>query len=65
MKATVFWIFGILQSLSLGIIVFLLFRALNIINGQRVVGLDTQIVLSFSFPLFLLIVEFIIFIKKR
>ncbi len=63
MKASVFWIFGILQSLSLGMIVFLFFRALNLINGASVVGLDTQIVMSVSFPLFLLLVEYVIFAK--
>ena len=64
MNTTVFWIFGTLQSLSLSMIVFLLFRALNIINGERVIGLDTQIVLSLSFPLFLLLIEYIIYTKK-
>lgn len=63
MKATVFWIFGILQSVSLGLIVFLVFRALNLIYGSAVIGLDSQIVLSVSFPLFLLIVEYIIYKK--
>lgn len=63
MKTTVFWIFGILQSFSLGMVVFLVFRALNLINGENVIGLDTQILLSISFPLFLLIVEYIIYKK--
>jgi len=64
MKATIFWIFGVLQSLSLGAIIFLVFRALNMIRGERVIGLDAQIVLSIAFPLFLLLVEYIIY-KKR
>ena len=64
MKTIVFWIFGILQSLSLGIIIFLLFRALNLINGESIIGLDTQILMSISFPLFLLLVEYVIFTKK-
>ena len=63
MKSTVFWIFGFLQSLSLGTIIFLVFRALNLIYGEAVIGLDTQILLSVSFPLFLLIVEYIIYKK--
>ena len=63
MKATMFWIFGILQSLSLGVIVFLIFRALNLIHGKPVIGLDTQILLSVSFPLFLLIMEYMIYKK--
>jgi hypothetical protein len=64
MKKNIFWIFGILQSLSLGFIIFLLFRSLNIINGSAVIGTDTQIILSITFPLFLLIVEFIIYNSK-
>ncbi|MEA1986475.1 MAG: hypothetical protein U9N76_03160 [Candidatus Marinimicrobia bacterium] len=64
MKTKIFWIFGILQSLSLGTIIFLIFKSLNLINGENVIGLDTQILLSISFPLFLLIVEYIIFKKE-
>ena len=64
MKTTTFWIFGILQSLSLGTIIFLLFRSLNLIKGDNVIGLDTQILLSVAFPLFLLLVEYIIYTKK-
>jgi len=64
MNTKIFWIFGILQSLSLGIIIFLLFRSLNLIKGESVIGLDTQILLSVSFPIFLFIVEYIIY-KKR
>ncbi len=65
MNKKMFWIFGILQSLSLGIIVFLLFRSLNLIKGDSVIGLDTQILLSISFPLFLLLVEYIIYKKDN
>ncbi len=64
MNTKIFWIFGILQSFSLGVIVFLLFRSLNLIKGESVIGLDTQILLSISFPLFFLLVEYIIY-KKR
>ncbi len=65
MKQTLFWIFGILQSLSLSIIIFLLFRALIQIKGENIVGLDTQILMSISFPLFLLLVEYTIYTKDR
>lgn len=65
MNKKMFWIFGILQSLSLGIIVFLLFRSLNLIKGDSVIGLDTQILLSISFPLWLLLVEYIIYKKDN
>jgi hypothetical protein len=64
MNTKAFWIFGILQSLSLGIIIFLLFKSLNLIMGQRVIGLDTQILLSLAFPLFLLLVEYVIYSKR-
>ena len=64
MSTKVFWIFGILQSLSLGTIIFLLFRSLSLIHGECVIGLDTQISLSIAFPLFLLLVEYVIYSKK-
>jgi len=60
----IFWIFGILQSFSLGTIIFLVFRSLNMIKGESVIGLDAQIVLSISFPLFLLLVEWLIYRKR-
>lgn len=37
----IFWIFGILQSITLGAIVFLIFRSLNIISEVEVIGVDT------------------------
>lgn len=64
MNARVFWVFGILQSISLGLIVFLIFRSLNVIKGESIVGLDTRILLSISFPLFLLLVQYTILAKK-
>ncbi len=64
MNARVFWIFGILQSVSLGMIVFLVFRSLNAIQGETLVGLDTTILLSTAFPLFLLLVAYTIHTKK-
>ncbi|UCG29956.1 MAG: hypothetical protein JSV53_10720 [candidate division WOR-3 bacterium] len=64
MNVRLFWIFGILQSLSLGVIIFLVFRSLNMIKGESIIGLDTQIVLCVCFPLFLLLVEWLIYNKK-
>ncbi len=64
MSTKIFWIFGTLQSLSLGAIIFLVFRALNQISGASVVGLDTQILVSLAFPLFFLMVEYVIYTKK-
>jgi len=58
-----FLIFGILQSTSLGTIIFLVFRSLNMISEVEVIGLDTQILLSILFPVFLLIVEYFIYSK--
>jgi uncharacterized membrane protein len=63
MNKNIFWIFGILQSLSLGTIIFLLFKSLSLIKGEQVIGLDTQIVLTIAFPLFFLIVEYAIYRK--
>jgi len=53
----IFWLFGILQAVTLGLIVFFLLKTTNI-------GSDTSIVLSLLFPLFTLIVEYIIYSKK-
>ncbi len=60
----IFWIFGALQSATLGVIIFLLFRSLNTIAGLEVIGLDTQVLLSTLFPLFLLLVEYLIYTKE-
>jgi hypothetical protein len=62
-KTNLFWIFGILQSITLGIIIYLVFRSLNMIAGISTIGPDTQILLSVLFPLFLLIVEYVIYSK--
>jgi hypothetical protein len=35
------------------------------IKGECIIGWDTQILLSIAFPLFLLIVEYIIFSKEK
>ncbi len=59
----IFWIFGILQSSTLGAIIYLIFESLNMISEVRVIGLDTQILLSILFPLWLLIVEYTIYSK--
>ena len=64
MNTKIFFIFGILQSISLGVIIFLIFRSLNAIEDTMVIGLDTRILLSIMFPLFLLLVEYTIFTKK-
>ena len=53
-----FWIFGIIQAVSLGFIIYFILNSLNTI------GLDTQIVLSCVFPLFLLITEYVIYSKR-
>ena len=53
-----FWIFGVLQAMTLALIVFFLLR------GVGTIGTDTQIVLSVLFPIFTLIIEYIIYSKK-
>jgi len=63
-KSTIFWIFGVLQAVVLGSIIFLVFKSLNTISTVKVIGLDTQILLSILFPLFLLIVEYLIYSKE-
>ena len=61
---SLFFMFGVLQSLTLAVIIYLLFSSLNLINGASVIGLDTQIMLSILFPTFLLVVEYIIYSKE-
>lgn len=53
----IFLIFGILQASTLGLIIFF-------ILGMTNIGRDTSIVLSILFPLFTLIIEYIIYSKK-
>lgn len=59
----IFIMFGIFQSLGIGTFIFLLFRALNIINGMPVIGLDSQILLSVLIPIFIFNVEYYIYSK--
>jgi len=54
-----FWIFGILQNSLLGCILFLIFHSFNVIHGEAVIGLDTQLLVCISFPLFTLLVKYI------
>jgi len=63
MSKRVFWIFGILQSLSLALIIFLIFRSLNLIAAKDLIGLDAMVILSVAFPLFLLLTEYVIYEK--
>jgi len=53
----IFYIFGILQIITLGLIVFFML-------GITDIGRDTSLVLSVLFPLSTLIVEYIIYSKK-
>ena len=64
MNRNVFWIFGVLQSLSLAAVIYLLFTSLNEIKGSAVIGPDTHVLLSVAFPLFLLLVEYVIYARK-
>ncbi len=59
-----FLMFGVLQSLTLATIIYLLFGSLNLINGANVIGSDTQVLLSVLFPTFLLVVEYMIYSKE-
>jgi len=53
----IFYIFGILQAITLGLIIFFMLGTTNI-------GRDTNLVLSILFPVFTLIIEYIIYSKK-
>jgi len=52
----IFYIFGILQAITLGLIIFFILQTTNI-------GRDTNIVLSVLFPVLTLIVEYMIYSK--
>jgi len=51
----VFWIFGILQAVALGFIVFFMLK------GLMMLQFETQLALSIAFPLFLLLTEAVIY----
>ncbi len=53
----IFYIFGILQAMTLGLIIFFILRTTNI-------GMDTNILLSVLFPICTLIVEYMIYSKR-
>jgi uncharacterized membrane protein YhaH (DUF805 family) len=59
MHKKLFWIFGVLQHLLLGTILFLIFHCFNKINGENIIGLDTQLFICIAFPLFSLLVKYI------
>ena len=60
-KKIIFLIFGIIQNLALGWIIYLIFQSLSKINDGVVIGTDTGIILSIVFPLLTLVVEYLIY----
>ena len=52
-----FYIFGILQAITLGLIIFFILQTTTI-------GMDTAITLSVLFPICTLIIEYMIYSKK-
>jgi len=52
-----FFIFGILQTIMLGLIIFFML-------GTTSIGRDTSIMLSVLFPIFTLVIEYMIYSKK-
>jgi len=57
-EKNLFLVFGLIQAMSLGFIIYFILSSLNTI------GLDTKIVLSCIFPIFFLITEYMIYLKK-
>ncbi len=57
-KNNIFWIFGVLQAITLGLIIWF------ILEAGAIIGKDTQLMLSIFFPLFLLIVEYIVYLRE-
>ncbi|HMA60895.1 MAG TPA: hypothetical protein VKN64_11465 [Halanaerobiales bacterium] len=64
MRKNIFWIFGILQSVSLSVLIYIVLNSLDLIYKGPLVGKDSIFVLSAAFPTFLLIVEYIIYTKE-
>ena len=64
-KKVIFLIFGIIQNLALGWIIYLIFQALSKINDNPAIGTDTSIILSIIFPLFTLVVEYLIYENRN
>jgi len=60
-KKEIFWIFGVLKNVILGVLIYIIFESLNKISENGVIGWDTQILLSVLFPTFSLIIEYIIY----
>ena len=57
-QSKIFLVFGGLEAITLGLIIFF------ILGGLGNIGRDTQVVLSVLFPVSLLIVEYMIYSKK-
>jgi len=53
-----FLVFGMIQTISLGFIVYFT------LNSLGTLGFDTQLVLSCIFPVFTLVLEYMIYLKK-
>jgi hypothetical protein len=53
-----FLVFGLIQAISLGFIVYFVLGSLGAI------GFDSQLVLSCVFPVFTLVLEYMIYLKK-
>ncbi len=56
-KTGIFWIFAVLQTIMLGFIIFFVLKPSGI-------GTDTRTTLSILFPVFTLIVQYLIYSKK-
>ncbi|HUS86793.1 MAG TPA: hypothetical protein VMW76_06110 [Bacteroidales bacterium] len=59
MKKQVYFIFSALSNVTLGIILFLIFRLLCILADDQAISVSTQVILSVLFPVFLFIQEYI------
>ncbi len=53
----IFYIFGILQAMVFGLVIFFILQTTGI-------GKDTAIVLSILFPIFTVIIEYMVYSKK-
>ena len=57
MNKKLFWIFGIMQHILLGTLLFLIFHCFNTLHDESIIGLDTQLFICIAFPLFSLLAK--------
>ena len=58
-----FLLFGVLQMVTIGVLIYLIFHSLSKIHGAPIIGLDSQIIISVLTPVTMFIIEYMIYTK--